>query len=184
MLIKDLQYAARSLRKTPVFSISAILTLAIGIGANTAIFSVVNAVILRPLPFAQPDRLVRIFEKNDRQHISQFSSSIPNYLSWKEQSQSFEAIASIGFVSLNLTGKGDPEQFAGTTLTPSLFPLLGIHPVMGREFQQGDDLPGSAPVAMISDDLFKRRFGGDPSLIGKTIDLNDTPTTVVGIAPR
>ena len=183
MLLKDLQYAARTLRKAPIFAVAAVLTLALGIGANTAIFSVVNAVLLRPLPFAQPERLVRIFEKNDKENLSQFSSSIPNYLSWKEQSQSFESIGAIGFVSLNLTGNGDPEQFAGVTITPSLLPLLGIRPVMGRAFQEGDDRPGSPPVVMISEGLFKRRFGGDASLIGKTIVLNGIPTTVVGIVP-
>jgi len=183
MLLKDLQYAARTLRKAPIFAVAAVLTLALGIGANTAIFSVVNAVLLRPLPFAQPERLVRIFEKNDKENLSQFSSSIPNYLSWKEQSQSFESIGAVGFVSLNLTGNGDPEQFAGVTITPSLLPLLGIRPVMGRAFQEGDDRPGSPPVVMISEGLFKRRFGGDASLVGKTIVLNGIPTTVVGIVP-
>src|SRR5882724_11693094 len=108
MLLHDLRYAARSLRKSPVFAIAAILTLAIGIGANTAMFSIVNAVMLRPLPFAEPTRLVRIFEKNDKQNLSQFSSSVLNYLSWKEQSQSFASMGAMGFVNLNLTGRGDP----------------------------------------------------------------------------
>lgn len=184
MLIKDFQYAVRTLRKSPVFAVASILTLALGIGANTAIFSVVNAVMLRPLPFAQPERLVRIFEKNEKENLSQFTSSVLNYVSWKEQNQSFESIGAIGFVSLNLTGNGDPEQYAGVTITPSLFPLLGIHPVMGRAFQEGDDKPGSPPVVMISEGLLKRRFGGDASLIGRTIVLSGTPTTVVGVAPR
>ena len=183
MLLKDLQYAARTLRKAPIFAVAAVLTLALGIGANTAIFSVVNAVLLRPLPFPQPERLVRIFEKNDKENLSQFSSSIPNYVSWKEQSQSFDAMGAIGFASVNLTGQGDPEQFAGVTITPSIFPLLGIHPVMGRQFQEGDDKPGSPPVAIISEGLFKRRFGSDASLLDKTLVLNGVPTTVVGIAP-
>jgi len=184
MLLKDLQYAARTLRKTPIFTLSAVLTLALGIGGNTSIFSVVNAVMLRPLPFAEPSRLVRIFEKNDRQKISQFGSSVLNYLSWKEQSQSFESIACIGFPSFNLTGKGDPEQFQGSSFSPSLMPMLGLNPVMGRSFQEGEEKPGSAPVAMISEMLWKRRFAGDPSLIGQTITLNGIPTTVVGITPR
>lgn len=184
MLLKDVQYAARTLRKSPVFAVAAVLTLALGIGGNTAIFSVVNAVMVRSLPFSEPDRLVRIFEKNDKEHLPQFASSVLNYLSWKEQSQSFESIGAIGYLSLNLTGRGDPEQLDGGTITPSIFPLLGIHPVMGRSFQEGDDLPGAPPVAMLSEGLFKRRFGGDPSLIGKAISLNGVSTTVVGIAPR
>lgn len=184
MLLKDVQYAIRTLRKTPVFTLTAVLTLALGIGANTSIFSVVNGVMLRPLPFAEPGRLVRIFEKNDRENLSQFGSSVLNYLSWKEQNQSFESIACMGFPSFNLTGKGDPEQFQGSSFTPSLMPMLGLTPVMGRSFQEGEEQPGSAPVAMISEMLWKRRFAGDPSLIGQTITLNGIPTTVVGISPR
>jgi putative ABC transport system permease protein len=183
MLLNDMQYAVRMLRKTPVFTAAAVLTLALGIGANTAIFSVVNAVMLRPLPFAKPDRLVRIFEKNDRLHLSQFSSSVLNYVSWKEQSQSFDSLAAVGFASFNLTGSGDPEQFSGSTITPSLFPLLGIHPLIGRDFREDEDKPGSPPVVMISEGLWKRRFGADPSVIGKTVMLNGLDYTLVGIAP-
>jgi len=184
MLLHDLRYATRTLRKAPVFSLAAILTLAMGIGANTAIFTIVNAVMLRPLPFSQPDRLVRIFETNDKENLPQFASSVLNYLSWKEQSQSFESIAAMGFVNLNLTGRGDPEQFPGVTLTPSIFPMLGIHPVIGRELRDGDDKPGAPPVVMLSEGIFKRRFGSDHSLIGNTIMLNGVATTVIGIAPR
>jgi len=184
MLLNDLLYAARTLRKAPVFTAAAALTLALGVGANTAIFTVVNAEILRPLPYEQPDRLVRVFEKNDKLNIQQFASSVLNYLSWKEQTKSLSALGSMGFATFNLTGTGDPEQFNGSPITPSLIPLLGIQPVRGRAFQEGEDRPGSPAVAMISEGLWKRRFGGDSALIGQTISLNGVASTVVGIAPR
>jgi len=183
MLRNDLRYALRSLRKAPVFTAAAVLTLALGIGANTAIFSVVNAVLLQPLPFADPGRLVVVNEKNDKLHLQGFASSVLNYLSWKEQAQSFEAIGAIGSATYNLTGRGDPENFAGATISPSMLPLLGIRPVAGRAFHEGEDGPGAAPVAILSEGVWKRRFGGDPSILGQRLTLNDSDYTVVGIAP-
>jgi putative ABC transport system permease protein len=183
-LWQDKRYGLRMLRKNPGFTAIAILTLALGIGANTAIFSVVNAVLIRPLPFAEPGRLVRIFETNNKLHLPQFSSSVPNYLSWKEQQQSFEQMGIIGFVSMNLTGSGDPEQFNATSISPSLMPMLGIQPVMGRGFREEEEKPGSPHVVMISEGLWKRRFGGDTTLIGKNIALNGADYTVVGITPE
>ena len=183
-LWQDIRYTLRVLRKNPGFTAIAILTLALGIGANTAIFSVVNAVLIQPLPFTEPDRLVRIFETNDKLHLSQFSSSVLNYLSWKEQvPRSFDQMGIIGFVSLNLTGTGEPEQFNATSISPSLLPILGIHPIAGRNFRDDEDQPGSPPVVMLSEGLWKRRFGGDQALLGKTITLNGIQYTVVGITP-
>src|ERR1700683_4520747 len=135
MLLSDLRYTARTLRREPAFTGAAILTLAIAIGANTAIFSVVNAVMLRTLPFARPDRLVWVAEKNDKLKQPFFSASVLNYLSWPEQQQSFEQLAAIKQANFSLTGHGDPEQFAGNSITPSLFPLLGVQPVAGRGFR-------------------------------------------------
>jgi putative ABC transport system permease protein len=183
MLLNDLRYTARMLRKSPLFTLAVVLTVALGIGANTAIFSVVNAVLLRPLPYEQPSRLVWIAEKNDRLNLPTFGTSVLNYLSWKEQSRTFDRLAAFGFASFNLTGHGDPEQFTGGTVTPSLFPLLGIKPILGRSFADGEDRPGSPKVVMISEGLWKRRFGGDPSLIGRSLTLNGLDSTVVGIAP-
>ena len=183
MLLNDLRYTARMLRKSPLFTLAIVLTVALGIGANTAIFSVVNAVMLRPLPYEQPDRLVWIAEKNDRLNLPTFATSVLNYLSWKEQSRTFDPLAAFGFASFNLTGQGDPEQFTGGTITPSLFPLLGIKPVLGRSFHDGEDRPGSAKVVMISEGLWKRRFGADPSIVGRSLTLNGIDSTVVGIAP-
>jgi putative ABC transport system permease protein len=184
MLLNDLRYTARMLRKSPLFTLAIVLTVALGIGANTAIFSFVNAVILRPLPFDQPNRLVWVAERNDKLRMPTFAASVLNYLSWKDQQpRSFEQIAALGFANFNLTGRGEPEQFAGGTLTPSLFPVLGITPVLGRSFRDGDDRPGAEKVVMIGEALWKRRFGGDPSIVGSTLTLSGISTTVVGIAP-
>jgi putative ABC transport system permease protein len=183
MLLNDLRYTARMLRKSPLFTLAIVLTVALGIGANTAIFSVVNAVMLRPLPYEQPDRLVWVAEKNDKLNLPRFATSVLNYLSWKEQSRTFVQLAASGFAGFNLTGQGDPEQFAGGTIAPSLLPALGIKPVLGRSFRDGEDRPGSAKVVMIGEGLWKRRFGGDVSIVGRSLTLNGVDTTVVGIAP-
>ncbi len=183
MLLNDLRYALRTMRKTPAFSLAVILTLALGIGANTAIFSVVNAEMLRPLPFPEPNRLVALSEKNDKLNIQNFGTSVLNYVSWKEQARSFQAIGIVGFASFNLTSGGDPEQLTGSRVSASIFPLLGLRPVAGRAFREDEDGLTAPPVAMISEGLWKRRFGGDASLIGKTVQMNDIAYTIVGIAP-
>ncbi len=141
--------ALRHIAKIPrSLTAASVLTMALTIGANTAIFSVVNAVLIRPLPFASPERLVQVAEKNDKLNISNFAASVLNYLSWKEQNRSFQSLAAIGGATYTLTGRGDPEQFNGATISPSpLLPILGIQPVLGRGFREGDDRPGAAPVA-------------------------------------
>jgi putative ABC transport system permease protein len=182
-MLSDLRYAARTLAKAPGFAAATVLTLALGIGANTAIFTVVDAELLRPLPFDHPERLVRIFEKNDKVKIDQFSASILNYLAWKERAQSFESMAAFGGAAYTLTNSGEPEILAGAPISPSLMPMLGIQPARGRAFREGDDAPGAPTVALISQGLWQRRFASDPTLIGKTIQLNGVPYTVIGIAP-
>ena len=117
-------------------------------------------------------------------NLPTFATSVLNYLSWKEQARAFEPLGAFGFASFNLTGRGDPEQFTGGTISPSLLPLLGIQPVLGRAFRDGEDRPGAPKVAMISEGLWKRRFGGDPALVGRSLTLNGVDCTVVGIAPR
>ncbi len=182
-MFSDVRFAVRTLAKAPGFAAATVLTLALGIGANTAIFTVVNAELLRPLPYEHPERLVRIFERNGKLKIEQFSASVLNYLSWIERSRSFESMGAIGFSTLTLTGNGEPEMLVGSPISPSLMPLLGIQPPLGRAFRQGDDAPGAAPIALVSQGLWKRRFGGDAGLVGKSVQLNGTPYTVVGIAP-
>ena len=183
MLLSNLRYAVRSLRKSPVFTAAAVLTVTLTIGANTAIFSVVNAVLLRPLPFAAPDRLMQVAEKNDKLRLPSFGASVLNYLSWKEQQHSFEDLAAIGYASLALTGRGDPEQLQGGTISPSLMPVLGIQPVAGRNFREGEDRPGAEPVAIISEALWRRRFGANPAAIGAHAVLNGASRTLIGVAP-
>ena len=183
MLLADLRYAVRTLRKSPVFTTAAVLTMTLTIGANTAIFSVVNAVLIRPLPFTAPGRLMQVAEKNDRLNIANFAASILNYLSWKEQNRSFQDLGAIGAGFYTLTGRGDPEQINGATITPSLLPILGIRPVVGRGFRDGDDRPGAPPVALISEALWRRRFAGERGAIGANMTLNGLSYSVVGIAP-
>src|SRR5439155_22459437 len=178
MLFNDLRYAVRLLWKAPVFTTAVVLTMALCIGANTAIFSVVNAVIVRPLPFAEPARLVQVAEKNDKLHLDAFGASVLNYLSWREQTRAFEQLGAIGFTSFNLSGRGDPEQFVGSTISPSVLPILGLHPILGRAFQEGEDKPGSPPVVLISEALSKRRFGADAALAVSRLIANGGDHTV------
>jgi putative ABC transport system permease protein len=183
MLLSDLRYILRTLRKTPLFTLAVVLTVAIGIGANTAIFSVVNTVMLRPLPYEQPDRLVWVAERNDKLNLPTFAASVLNYLSWKEQVKSVERMGAFGFANFVLTGQGEPEQFTGGRITPSLFPVLGIRPVLGRSFDDSEERPGNGNAVMIGEALWKRRFGSDPSIVGRSLTLNGVSHTVVGVAP-
>lgn len=165
-----------------MFTAAIVLTVALAIAANTAIFSVVNAVLLRPLPFEEPARLVQVAEKNDKLNLPSFGASVLNFLSWREQTQTFDEVAAIGFNTITLTGAGEPEQLSGNRISPALTRVLGLPPVSGRAFTDDEEKPSAAPVAMIGEGLWKRRFGADPTLIGRTITLNGVPTTVVGIA--
>jgi putative ABC transport system permease protein len=181
--MNDVSYTLRMMRRGPLFTATVVLTIALAIGANIAIFSVVNAVMLRPAPFNDPGRLVQIAEKNDKLNLPTFSSSVLNFLSWREQNHSFQEIAAIGYSNYTLTGSGEPEQLSGNLISPALTRMLGIQPIAGRAFTDDEEKPGATPVAMIGEGLWKRRFGADPSLIGRTIMLNGISTTVVGIAP-
>jgi len=183
MFLNDFRHTGRFLTKSPWWTMAVVLTIALAIGANTVVFSVVNAVMLRPLPFERPDRLVWVAERNDRLNLPTFAASVLNYAGWKDQAGSFESMGAFGFATFTLTTDGDPEQFAGGQLTPSLFSVLGLHPVAGRSFAEGDDRPGSAPVVMISDALWRHRFNRDPSTIGRHVTVNGVDVTVVGVAP-
>ncbi len=183
MLLTDLRYALRMIRKTPLFTVVVVFTVALAIAANTAIFSFVNAVLLRPLPFREPGRLVQVAEKNDKLNLPNFGASVLNFLSWREQTQGLDGIAAMGFSTITLSGGGEPEQLPGNRLSPALMPVLGLAPIAGRSFTEDEEKPGSPAVAMIGEGLWKRRFGGDPQLIGRSIILNGAPSTVVGIAP-
>src|SRR4030095_10277920 len=135
----DLRYALRLLRRSHLFTLTVVLTVAVGIGATTAIFSVVNAVLLRPPAFEDPGRLMQVAEKNDSLRLPQFSASALNYLSWKEATHTFDRLGAMSFGTYTLSGQGDPEKYTGNAITPSLMPLLGLQPVVGRAFADGDD---------------------------------------------
>ncbi|HEV8146455.1 MAG TPA: ABC transporter permease [Bryobacteraceae bacterium] len=184
MLFQDLKYTFRALGRAPVFALATILTLALGIGANVAIFSVVNAVMLQPLPFRDPARLVRIWEMNPKLKIPFFSASALNYLSWKEQSKSFDSISAFGSANLNLTGTGDPERLIAGSLTASLIPMLDIKMLAGRGFLPEEERPGGARVAVISEGMWERRFARDPKILGQEIELNGAKTQIIGVAPK
>jgi predicted permease len=184
ILFQDVRYAVRSLRHTPAFTVAAIATLALGIGATTAIYSVVRTIWLRPLPFTAPDRVVRIWESNRPLGLNTFAASIPNFLSWRERSSSFESLVALEGRSANLTGQGDPERVASLAVTARFFDTLGIRPIRGRPFAPDEDAPGHGRVVMLSERLWRQRYGGDPDLVGRTIPINGENRTVIGIAPR
>jgi putative ABC transport system permease protein len=181
---QDLRYAIRNLRRSPGFAILAVLILALGIGANTAIFSLVSAVLLRPLPFGEPDRLVTLWE--DLSGIggpNRVQANPATYVEWKARSRSFEDIATLASGTYNLTGQGEPERLAGERATTNLFSVLRLQPLLGRTFVSDDEGPNATPVVVISEDLWLRRFGGDPNLIGRSITLDGLNRTVIGIVP-
>ncbi|HKS66397.1 MAG TPA: ABC transporter permease, partial [Candidatus Acidoferrales bacterium] len=181
-LFQDLKYGCRILARNPGFAAVAILTLGLGIGANTAIFTVVNGVLLRPLPFADPSRIVLVLERNAN-FPSLVSTSYENYKDWRDQSHSFESMQASCATNLTLTGAGGPERLPALRMTAGIFPLLGVTPVVGRSFLPEEDRPAGAPVAMISYALWQRRFGGSRDSIGKTIELDSRPYTLIGVLP-
>ncbi|HEU4618322.1 MAG TPA: ABC transporter permease [Gammaproteobacteria bacterium] len=185
MLAQDLRYALRMLRRSLSFTILAVLILALGIGANTSIFSVVSAVLLKPLPFEEPDRLVILWEDASAVGGPNRAEPAPaNFVDWKARSRSFEDMALFnGLITYNLTGSGEPERLAGTRTTANLFSVLGLEPILGRTFSADDEGPDAVPVAVVSETLWVRRFGADPGLVGKDIVLDGVKHTVIGIVP-
>src|SRR5258706_9639196 len=181
-LWQDIHFAARMLRKNWGVTVIVVIVLALGIGANTAIFSVVNAALLRPLPYADPDKLVRLSE--DSPSVPQMSISYPNFLDWREQNRVFSGIAAMQFRSLNLTGINEPERLAGRAVSAEFFDVLGVKPALGRSFSSAEDGSGATPVCIISDGLWQRRFGSDSGLINKQVSLSGTSYTVIGVLPE
>jgi putative ABC transport system permease protein len=179
-LLQDLRYAFRLLTKTPVFTGIAILTMALGIGANTAIFSVVNAVLLRPLAFRDPSRLVLVAERNNYGTIS---TSYENYVDWRDQSHSFESVEATRAATITLTGTGEPERLNVRMMTAGIFPMLGVDARLGRTFRAEEDRAGGPPVVLLSYGLWQRRFGGSSEIIGKSLNLDAQLYTVVGVLP-
>jgi putative ABC transport system permease protein len=182
-LWQDLRQGARSLFKRPSFTIVAVIALALGVGANTAIFSVVYAVLLRALPYRDSDRLVTVWEHNKTRGNAQNVINLGNFFDWKEQNRVFEDMATFFDMTANLTSGGEPEEIPSQIATPNLFNILGVNPIMGRDFTNDDGKPGAARVVLLSFGLWQRRFGGDPQIIGRKLLLNGNETTVVGVMP-
>jgi putative ABC transport system permease protein len=182
-LIKDIRYGIRGLWKRPGFTAVAVLTLALGIGANTAIFSVVNAVLLKPLQFRDPDRLVMIWEDATFAGFPRNTPAPANYVDWKTQTQSFEDMAASAESTFNLTGDGDPERVTAYKVTANFFPLFGVAPALGRGLTADEDRPGAARVTVLSHSLWQTRYGRDPQIVNREIQLDGEKYTVVGVMP-
>jgi putative ABC transport system permease protein len=178
-LWQDLRFAVRILRKNPGFTAVAALTLALGIGGTVVVFSLLDAVLLRPLPYEQPDRLFRVFPLEGKRKHAMEESSYPDFRDWQRQSRTFEFMAAYEELSFNLTGTVEPERLDGSAITPAFFATLGVHPMLGREFAPNDD----EHVAMLSHQLWQRRFASDSGIIGRSIHLEGRAYTVVGVLP-
>src|ERR1051325_7872132 len=182
-LVQDIRYGARVLARQKGFTAVAVITLALGIGANTAIFSVVNELLLRPLPYRDADRVVMLWEVTQGGR-HQNPTSRRNFMSWREQAKGFEAIAAFSDQRANLTGAGDPEEVPMQIASSGLFNVLGVDAVVGRTFTKDDVQPGAPPVAVLGYGLWQRKFGGDRNIVGKPITLGGEPYTVIGVVPR
>jgi putative ABC transport system permease protein len=183
-LLNDIRYGARSLLKHPGFTAIAIVTLAVGIGANSAVFSVVNSLLIKPLPFPELDRVVAVWEKQPSQGVERNEASMANYLDWRAQNQTFEQMALYRWWSTNLTGTDSPERVQGFQVTSNFLDVLGVKPAIGRGFSADEDQPGKDAVAILSHGLWQRRFGSDRGLVNKTITLNGITRTVIGVMPE
>jgi len=182
-LAREIGLAGRALRRQPVFAGTVVLTLALAIGANTALFSVVEGVLLRPLPWDEPDRLVRIYEVDRSQDGRRDFASLPDYHDWLESASSLASAAAWWTPAMTLTGGGEPERVQGALTTASLFEVLRAAPALGRAYGPEDDRPGAPTVVVLGDGLWRRRFGGDPALLGQSLILDGRPATVIGVMP-
>ena len=183
-LLSDTRYAIRNLLRRPAFTLIAVATLALGIGANTTIFSAINALLLKPLPFPELDRVVAIWDKVPSRGVLHNEVTVANFLDWQSQSQSFEQLALHRWWSANLTGIDPPERIQGFLVTANFFDAVGIKPIMGRNFSAEENQPGKDAVAIITHSLWQRRFGGDPNILNRTITVNSIVRTVIGVMPE
>src|ERR1051325_2671716 len=180
-ILQDLRYGLRMLLKTPAITFIVVLALALGIGANTAIFSVLNAVVLRPLPYDKPNELLFLNERSAV--LDEMSISYPNFTDWRNQNHVFEKIGVYNRNSYNLTGYGEAERILAGQVSADLFAALRAKPLIGRVFTNDEDKPGAAPVVVLSYALWQRRFGGQNSILNQTITLNGKGYTVIGVMP-
>jgi predicted permease len=180
-MVSELRYAVRQLLKSPGFTAVAVLGLALGIGANVALFSVVNSVFLRPLPYHEPDRLVRVSSTHAAQQLTRVGFSYPRYQEVAARQQVFSDLALSGFNAFTWTGRGDPEQLIGLQASAALLPTLGLQPAIGRNFSAAEDRPGGEPVVLVGHELWQQRFNGDAGILGQAITLDGRPYTVIGV---
>ncbi len=183
-IFADIRYGLRSLRKRPGATAIALVTLALGIGVNTAIFSAVDSIMLRPLPYKDPERIVSVWEQTPSLGIQQNQAAPANFFDLRNQNQVFEALGAYGPLDINLTGTGDPERLDGQLVSANIFSILGVAPALGRTFLANEDQPGQEHVVVLSDRLWQRRFNRDPSILNRNITLNGESFTVVGVMPR
>src|SRR5215472_1667376 len=182
-LLQDVKYALRMLAKSPGFTAIAVLTLALGIGANTAIFSVINSVLLEPLPFQNPAQLVSLRETESAP--GDFPLDGADYLDWQAQNKAFSSMSIISYPQgFNASGAGEPEVVSVRQAQANFFDTLGVAPLLGRGFAKGEDADGKNRIAVLSDGFWKRHFGGDASALGKTIELNNESYMIIGVMPR
>jgi putative ABC transport system permease protein len=182
-MINDLRYAWRLLTKNPGFTFVALLTLALGIGANTLIFSLVNSILLQPLPYREPEQLVRMMQSSPKLGLPTWGVSQANFAAYRDENRSFESMAIYSSGGINLTGDAEPERLPVSNVTADFFKVLGVNPIAGRTFHEGEDTPGKNSVCVISYGLWLRRFAADPNVIGRTLMLNHAPVQVVGVMP-
>src|SRR5689334_7538031 len=182
-LFQDLRYGARILLKQPAVTLVAVVTLALGIGANTAFFSLVNSILLRPLPFRDPDRVVRLIQASPKLGLATWGVSQADFAAYRDQNRSFESVALYNRGAINLTGDGEPERLPMTSVTADFFKVFGVSPRLGRTFVEGEDVQGRNSICVISHAFWQRRFGGDPNIVGRMVNLNNVPTQIVGVMP-
>ena len=180
-LLQDARYGLRMLAKNPGFTAVVVLTLALGIGANTAIFSVVNGVLLSPLPFPNAKRIVSMFQV--KPNFPKGSISYPNFLDWQHDNRTFESIAAYRWADGSISGVGEPEEVKAQRVSATFFPILGVKPILGQNFSAEEDRRGANPTVIISEGLWKRKFGADPNVIGKRLIVAGTGRTIVGVVP-
>jgi putative ABC transport system permease protein len=179
-LLQDVRYGVRVLWRKPLFTAVAVLTLMLGVGANTAIFSVVNGVLLRPLPYKDSDRIMTLWQNNRQEGVEREDVSSANFLDWRDQAQSFDQMSLIEPFSLTLLGTGDPENFRCWLVTSGFFEILGVNALHGRTFLPEEYQPGNRRAVVIGYGLWQRRFGGDPGIVGATLMLSGQAVAVVG----
>lgn len=185
VLMQDLRYAIRTLRKSPVFTVVVVLTLALGIGGNAAIFSIFDSVVLRPLPYREPSKLVLLLGNVQRETVERRGTSLADYADWRNESESFEGMALYTPTGAALQGVGEPVRLSGEFVAQPYFDLLGVQPTLGRTFlPEEDEVPQRDAVAVLSGGLWQRQFGGDPEIVGQSIQLNDRNYTVIGVLPE